>query len=253
MHLIPFHGFLICLCLILHDISPLAAQTPSKSDSVLKLVQDEKLFPDQEEQGLSLIKDNRLQEANTFLSEELKKNAEDRSAYFKRGIVNWQLNDSLAACRDWSAVLALGDTETYNLLTKNCHGDITLGNDVVPVKKFKHLVVNDAASKNKTEKSVVDELPEFPGGVSALIEYLNSNRRYPDKARAAKTEGRVYVNFVITSAGKILFPYVTHGIGNGCDQEAIRLVKNMPKWKPAKENGKAVLVRYNIPVKFSLN
>ena len=240
----------VCAIAAPHSVN---AQSLTKKDSVLNLVHDEKVFPDQDEKGLGLIKDNRLEEANTFFSEELKKNEENREAYFKRGIVKWELNDSTAACRDWSAVLALGDTETYNLLTKKCHGDMTMEKDVIPVKKFKHLMVNSAPAKGAETKPVVDELPSFPGGVTALVDYLRSNLRYPAGARAKKAEGRVYVNFVISSGGNILFPYVVRGIGNGCDEEAIRLVKNMPKWNPAMESGKAVLVRYNIPVKFSLN
>jgi len=93
--------------------------------------------------------------------------------------------------------------------------------------------------------------PEFPGGTKALMRYLAENTRYPEAARKAGVSGRVFVSFVIDTAGYVSRIQVLKGLGYGCDEEAIRVVAQMPvPWKPGTLSGRAVAVRYNLPVQF---
>ncbi len=100
--------------------------------------------------------------------------------------------------------------------------------------------------------TVVESMPEFPGGRAALMKYLAQNIKYPPYAKEAGIQGRVFINFVVETDGSITNVKVLRGIGGGCDEEAVRVVKNMPKWKPGMQRGKPVRVSFNLPVKFTL-
>ena len=99
---------------------------------------------------------------------------------------------------------------------------------------------------------VVENMPEFPGGRGKLMQYLASNIKYPPYAKEAGIQGRVFINFVVEKDGSITAVKVLRGIGGGCDEEAVRVVKAMPKWKPGMQRGKPVRVSFNLPVKFTL-
>jgi protein TonB len=99
---------------------------------------------------------------------------------------------------------------------------------------------------------VVESMPEFPGGDADLYKYLAENIKYPQMAKESGIQGRVFVTFVVERDGSVTDVKVLRGIGGGCDEEAIRVVKNMPRWTPGKQRGKAVRVQYNLPVKFTL-
>lgn len=100
--------------------------------------------------------------------------------------------------------------------------------------------------------TVVENDPEFPGGMEALYKYLAQNMKYPQLARDNGITGKVYVTFVVEKDGSIANPKVLRDIGGGCGQEAIRVIKSMPKWTPGKQRGKPVRVQFNLPVNFSL-
>ncbi|NOX86795.1 MAG: energy transducer TonB [Chlorobi bacterium] len=100
--------------------------------------------------------------------------------------------------------------------------------------------------------TVVESMPEFPGGMGALMKYLAENIKYPSLAKESGIQGRVFINFVVEPDGSISNVKVLRGIGGGCDEEAVRVVKSMPKWKPGMQRGKPVRVSYNLPVKFTL-
>jgi len=100
--------------------------------------------------------------------------------------------------------------------------------------------------------TVVESMPEFPGGMGALMTYLSENIKYPALAKESGIQGRVFINFVVETNGSITAVKVLRGIGGGCDEEAVRVVQNMPKWSPGKQRGKPVRVSYNLPVKFTL-
>ena len=102
--------------------------------------------------------------------------------------------------------------------------------------------------------TVVEKMPEFPGGIQKLYNYLGNNIRYPEVAKEAGIQGKVYISFVVEKDGSIKDVKVLRGIPGGkmCDNEAIRVVKAMPKWSPGKQRGKPVRVSYNLPVQFTL-
>ena len=100
--------------------------------------------------------------------------------------------------------------------------------------------------------TVVEQQPEFEGGMQALMTYLGENIRYPAAAQKANVQGRVFVSFVVTKKGDIADVTILKGIGFGCDEEAIRVVSRMPNWKPGSQSGILVNVRYNLPINFQL-
>ena len=154
------------------------------------------------------------------------------------------MSDTLSACRDWSAVLALGDTAMFNLLESRCHSSMIIENDTIPAKKYKKMW--GKANESEASKLVVEQMPEFQGGREKLAEYIFANTPKHNNEQ----HGTVYVNFLISPKGKVLFPYVSRGLNKEYDAEAVTLIRSMPVWKPGKEKGKAVYVRTSLPVRF---
>jgi protein TonB len=101
--------------------------------------------------------------------------------------------------------------------------------------------------------TVVESMPGFPGGEAARIKYLNDNIKYPQMARESGIQGRVFVTFVVEKDGHVTDVRVLRGIGGGCDEEAVRVIKNMPRWNAGKQRGKPVRVQFNMPILFKLN
>ncbi len=99
---------------------------------------------------------------------------------------------------------------------------------------------------------VVEKQPSFPGGEQARKKYLANNIEYPQLARESGIQGTVFVTFVVEKNGDITDVRVLRGIGGGCDEEAIRVVKEMPKWEPGEQRGKPVRVQFNMPIRFTL-
>ena len=98
----------------------------------------------------------------------------------------------------------------------------------------------------------VEENPEFPGGPAKLLEYVQKNLKYPMMARESDIQGRVFVGFVVEKDGSISNVRVLRGIGGGCDEEAVRVVQSLPKFKPGKQRGNPVRVQYTLPIVFKL-
>ena len=99
---------------------------------------------------------------------------------------------------------------------------------------------------------VVEQMPSFPGGPSALMQYLSSNIKYPVVAQENGVQGRVVVSFVVERDGSITDVQVARSVDPSLDREAQRVVRNMPRWLPGKQNGQSVRVKYNVPVAFRL-
>jgi protein TonB len=97
-----------------------------------------------------------------------------------------------------------------------------------------------------------DEMPEFPGGYDMLIRWLSRNVKYPDDARTNGIQGKVYVQFVVDKTGLITHTKVAREVFPSLDQEALRVVNNMPKWKPGMHNGFPVRVSYTVPINFKI-
>jgi periplasmic protein TonB len=100
---------------------------------------------------------------------------------------------------------------------------------------------------------IVEEMPRYPGGEAARLRFFSENLRYPVMAREAGIKGTVFVAFVVGEDGSITDVKLLRGIGGGCDEEAIRVVRLMPKWIPGRQRGQAVKVHYNMPIRFELN
>ena len=232
------------------------SQNAAVTDSVIRAVLENESLTGDKQKGVNLIKQDKLTEANQYFNEEIKKNENDRQAFFGRGVVNWAQNEHADACRDWSAVVALGDTATLQLLDKNCHGKMVIEDDTIPAKRYHQMFGNkkEVAKDGGSTAPVVfaEEMPQYPGGDKELFNFINKNTKYPMAAREKKIQGRVYVTFIVSSKGKILFPHVERGIGGGCDEESLRVIKSMPPWKAGRHQGKAVPVKYTVPINFSL-
>jgi TonB family protein len=100
--------------------------------------------------------------------------------------------------------------------------------------------------------TVVEQHPEFPGGMKELSTYLGQNLKYPEAAEKANAQGRVFISFIVTKTGEITDVNLLKGIGFGADEEAMRVVRQMPRWKPGRQNGLVVNVKYNLPINFQL-
>jgi len=105
---------------------------------------------------------------------------------------------------------------------------------------------------NDSIYEICEVMPQFPGGDQAMMEFVASNVHYPEEAKEKGIEGRVFVNFVVEKDGSVTEVKVRKGIGKLCDEEAVRVVKSMPKWTPGMQDGKPVRVHYNLPFFFKL-
>ena len=124
------------------------------------------------------------------------------------------------------------------------------------VLKAKEVIATEPVKPKEEEKKVfdvVEQMPSFPGGNAALMNYLSQNIKYPVIAEENGIQGRVIVQFVVGKDGHISDVRVAKSVDPSLDKEAVRVVKGMPKWIPGKQNGQAVTVRYTLPVTFRLN
>ena len=130
------------------------------------------------------------------------------------------------------------------------------GNDEAAgeVLKAKEVIAQPEPPKEEETKvfDVVEQMPSFPGGPSALMQYLSSNIKYPVVAEENGVQGRVVCTFVVERDGSITDVRVIKSVDPSLDKEAVRVVKSMPKWIPGKQNGSAVRVKYTVPVTFRL-
>ena len=133
--------------------------------------------------------------------------------------------------------------------------DIEINADVDQNEVIEEYVPVEVEEEEVQEQEIfqiVEEMPAYPGGDAKLMEYVAKNIKYPQIARETGIQGRVFVGFVVEPDGSVSNVKVLRGIGGGCDEEAMRVVKSMPKWKPGKQRGKAVRVSYMLPVNFKL-
>ena len=120
-----------------------------------------------------------------------------------------------------------------------------------------NLNFNEGAPVEEEETSneifmVVEEMPQFPGGDAALLSYINKSMKYPVIAQENGIQGRVVISFVIEKDGSVAHIEVVRGKDPALDKEALRVIGNMPKWKPGQQRGKPVRVKYTLPVNFRL-
>lgn len=123
---------------------------------------------------------------------------------------------------------------------------------VIPILDTVQIKVPEKGPKFTDEFTVVEEMPEFPGGLEGLYKYLNKNTKYPTQSKNMGKEGKVYVSFVIEKDGSLSNIEIVKGVEKNLDKEAIRVIQNMPNWKPGKQRNQLVRVRLVQPISFEL-
>ncbi|MES2629286.1 MAG: energy transducer TonB [Bacteroidota bacterium] len=150
--------------------------------------------------------------------------------YINRGLCRLAQSNEKGYCADLLNASIMGDRESEATFASKC--------------------TQYPKDKLREESSGVQQQPSFPGGPDAFLEYLTTNKRYPEAARVNGKSGTVTVSYTVSPKGKIQEVKIEQGICPELDQEALRLVSSMPDWTPGKMNGKFVGVRFNLPVKF---
>lgn len=168
----------------------------------------------------------------------------------------------------------MADMETMEKLDVNTISsvDVLKGTDEAMVEKYGDLAKNgvimialkkESAVAQKTSEveiedkwddvfNIVEDMPEFPGGEEALRRYIARNVSYPDYAKKNGIQGKVYVSFVVEKDGSVGRSKVVRGVAPSLDAEALRVMKESPKWTPGKQRGQAVAVSYTVPINFAL-
>ncbi|GAB2558308.1 energy transducer TonB [Spirosoma aerophilum] len=108
------------------------------------------------------------------------------------------------------------------------------------------------AKMDTTVFTIVERQPQFPGGMDSLRAFITTNRRYPAEAQKAGTKGRVFVSFIVERDGTFTAITVFRGLGDGCDEEAVCLVRAMPRWAPGSQDGRLLRVKYTLPIAFGV-
>lgn len=124
--------------------------------------------------------------------------------------------------------------------------------EYMDISEIENIVVEEEPQE-EAPFMVVEDMPEFPGGAAALMEYLKKNIKYPVICRENNIQGRVLIQFVVNKDGSIVEPTVVKPVNPYLDKEALRVVSTMPNWKPGKQRGQAVRCRFTLPVNFKLN
>jgi TonB family protein len=147
----------------------------------------------------------------------------------------------------WNDVKNLSQLESIEDYTIQSSGDKIY-------REIKEKSINEKSEEREDEIfTAVEQQAEFPGGPGAWRRYLIKSLKYPSAARRANVGGRVFVSFVVNTDGSVSDIQILKGVGFGCDEEAIRLIKSMPRWNPGKQSGRAVRSRFTQPITFVAN
>lgn len=232
------------------------------------------------QKGTKAIKSKKYQEGISYLNLSIEEQP-TTDAYYNRAVAYFSLGDTCSFCNDLKSATALGDQTAEKLFKEKCTYKI-VANDIPDSLHLKYpkllrveatfnLCDNDSAivfvydhEGNEYESSriseidqspvfvIVDEMPDYPGGENERNRFLATNIVYPEQATKYGIQGTVNVQFIIDTEGYVTNVKVLRGIGGGCDEESVRVVKLMPKWKPGKQNGKSVNVLFNMTITFGL-
>ncbi len=198
--------------------------------------------------------------------------------YFNRALIYRKTGDSCGFCKDLKHAAERNDWEAAKLFDSQCQQILKLQNvpDSLRTKELgssgfwimrrlcepDSILAGDAERKPEIHSygiydslpvfTVVEQMPEFPGGDQARNKFLAENIRYPQQALESSIQGTTYVSFIVEPDGNISHVLILKGIGGGCDEEAIRVIRMLPRWIPGRQNGKAVRVQYNMPVYFKI-
>lgn len=132
--------------------------------------------------------------------------------------------------------------------------EVDLDVEITETEVIEEVIISEAPEEEVADEifQIVEEPATPQGGYEAFYEYVGKNMRYPAQARRMGIEGTVYVQFVVEKDGSITDVQAIRGIGAGCDEEAVRVIKNQPRWNPPKQRGKPVRQRIVLPIKFQL-
>lgn len=236
--------------------------------------------------GTKALESNEFSEAISLLTLSIKEYP-TADAYYNRAVAFYYLGDSCSFCNDLKNAANLDDSDALELYSSKCTFKQIDRNipDSLKIKypKISHLeIVHDKCSSDslvyatvnsKSEKinievnqlpneyywadsmpvfTIVQEMPEFAGGDNAKMRFLAESIKYPQKARDSGIQGTVFLSFIINADGSITNISILRSPHESLSDEAIRVMKLMPKWKPGKQNGKPVRVQFNMPIKFTL-
>ena len=151
--------------------------------------------------------------------------------------------------------------QTSTTILNVVKNDIEIENEIIidvetdedmEIEEYVPIEVEEEEVEEQEIFIIVENQPEFPGGEQALYKFIRDNVKYPSLARETGIEGTVYIQFVVEPDGRVSNVKVVRSVGGGCDEEAVRVVKAKPKWKPGSQRGKNVRVSFTLPIKFSL-
>ena len=131
-------------------------------------------------------------------------------------------------------------------------GKIGKGETIDSIESVDLIPDNALGNGNSEIKMHSEEMPSFLGGEVAMMNFITNNLNYPEDAKESKISGIVYISFVVDINGNLQNIKTKRGIGGGCEQEAMRVLNKMPRWKPGKDNGRAVNVEFVLPIKFTI-
>jgi protein TonB len=133
--------------------------------------------------------------------------------------------------------------------------EVDLDIEITEETEIEEIVFEEPVEEEETEEifQIVENPATFPGGIGAFYSYVQKNMKYPSQAQRMGMEGRVFVEFVVDRDGRLSNVKVLRGIGAGCDEEAMRVLKNSPSWNPGKQRGRPVRQRMVLPITFKLN
>lgn len=133
--------------------------------------------------------------------------------------------------------------------------DAKIASNEPEIDTLSHNYLKDKVSTESGSEifTIVEQGPEYPGGMAAFYQMISHSISYPQEARENQIEGRVYVQFIVDENGSLNYPEIVKGIGYGCDEEALKAIQSSGKWIPGQQRGRAVKVRMVLPIIFNLN
>jgi TonB family protein len=175
----------------------------------------------------------------------------------KKRIMKMNEKTKTARAKNWVKLFVLVPFIGMALLLQSCYNEKTESETIellpVEIVEPSHQVEENLVEENNDIIfTVVEVMPEYPGGIEAMMKFIAQNIKYPEQAKSNQIEGRVFINFVVEADGSVSGVNVLRGIGGGCDEEAVRVAEMMPRWTPGYQRGQAVRVSFNLPVKFEL-
>jgi len=219
------------------------------------------------EKGTTAVNSKSYEEGISYLSLSIDE-FPTSTAYFNRAAAYYYLGDTCSSCNDLAEASNLGDKDAEKLHLKKCILIDTIRETADSIFEefpgYSYSILSKTIcsdykdrtyrnSKGEIIQSVWITMPEFPGGDMKRNKFLSQNIHYPMEAAKNGYQGTVYISFIIDSGGSVTDIKLLRGSGGGLNEEALRVVRMMPKWKPGTRKGKPVRVLFNMPIYFKLS